>query len=145
MRLRLIQRFFGFVIKVFSLKNVKFLVDQTKVSSEGLGHKFFQPRFLSSYGENSFTNLAPKILNIQVMIQLHHISSQPIYQSLEILTINQKSQLEVFWNSVKSITLAPYRLLAINFSFFCLSSYYIFPTWLPNFLCSIEDGLTEEI
>ena len=82
LRLRLFQRLMGFVLRVFFLKNFTFLIDRIKASREGLRHNFFQPRFLTGYGENSLTNLVQKLsnkLNIQNFSKDSTTSNQFIF------------------------------------------------------------------
>ena len=50
-------------------------MDRIKASREGLWQKFFQPRFLSKYGESSFSNLAPKILNKVIIYHSSYFST----------------------------------------------------------------------
>ena len=73
--MRLFQRLMGFVLRVFSLKNFRSLIDRIKTNRDGLRHKFFQPSFLSIVCERSLTNLAPKILN---KLKIKHLNKESI-------------------------------------------------------------------
>ena len=89
--MRFFQRYCTLVFRIFNRRNVQYLISKVRECDKAVRHPFLQPVNHSKYGQIAFSNIAPKLLNIDIFPK--HISNDLL---LENRVKNEKKFLKDF-------------------------------------------------